>query len=425
MSTATSCWREIELEIPAEQVQAEEERIARELARVARVPGFRPGRAPVSLIRRRFADDIRSEVIQNLVPDWLEKALAERGWQPVSRPRVERVDFADTGALRFTAAFEVLPEFELQPYRGLEVEVEAVDVTEADVERALEQLREQMATLVPVEGRAAQDGDYVLLKLTGTPAGGGEPVHSDNAVCRLGDEETLPAFTENLRGAVAGETRRFEVTYPEDFPDPKLRGRRFTFRAEVVAVKEKKLPELDDAFARATGQAETLEELRTRLRQQLEQAREERQRQQVREKVLDRLVAMYDFPVPEALVERQLDARLERAVRRLLAQGIDPRGLNVDWAGLRQRQRERALADVRAEILLDRIAQAEGIEVTEEEFAQQLERMARRTGESVEALRARLTREGVLDTMKAKARSEKTLDWLCQQARIQMVPRSR
>src|SRR5579884_2178521 len=424
MSTATSCWREIELEIPAEQVQAEEERIARELARVARVPGFRPGRAPVSLIRRRFADDIRSEVIQNLVPDWLEKALAERGWQPVSRPRVERVDFADTGALRFTAAFEVLPEFELQPYRGLEVEVEAVDVTEADVERALEQLREQMATLVPVEGRAAQDGDYVLLKLTGTPAGGGEPVHSDNAVCRLGDEETLPAFTENLRGAVAGETRRFEVTYPEDFPDPKLRGRRFTFRAEVVAVKEKKLPELDDAFARATGQAETLEELRTRLRQQLEQAREERQRQQVREKVLDRLVAMYDFPVPEALVERQLDARLERAVRRL-AQGIDPRGLNVDWAGLRQRQRERALADVRAEILLDRIAQAEGIEVTEEEFAQQLERMARRTGESVEALRARLTREGVLDTMKAKARSEKTLDWLCQQARIQMVPKSR
>lgn len=425
MTTATSCRREIELEIPAQDVQAEMDRIARELARVARIPGFRPGRAPVTLVRRRFAEELKSEVLQSLVPPRLEQALAERGLVPVARPQLEQVSFADSGSLRLKATFEVLPEFELADYRDLEVEVEAAEVTEEDVEQTLEQMRQAAARLVPVEGRPAQDGDYLLLRLVGTPVGGGEPVRSDSAVCHLGDEETLPAFTEHLRGAQVGETRRFEVQYPEDFPEAKLRGRTLVFSAEVLAIKERKLPALDDAFARETGQAETLEALRTQVRQQLEAARERRQREQIREKVLDLLVARHDFPVPEALVERQLEARLERVVRRLLAEGIDPRGVSIDWARLRQRQREWAVADVKADLILDRIATAEGIEVSEQELQQELEAVARRTGESIVAVRARLTKEGLLDTMKSKARSEKALDWLCQHARVRRVTKQR
>src|SRR5579884_1165026 len=216
--TESSCWKEMELDIPAEKVQAEIEKVAKDLARVARIPGFRPGKAPVSLIRRRFAGEIQSEVLQSLVPERLEQALEEAKLVPVTRPRVENVDFDAAGAVKFKARFEVLPEFELGDYRNIEIELEPAEVSDGDVERAIEEKREQAATFVPVEGRPIQDGDYAVLKMTGTPEGGaGEPIRMDNALCHVGAEETVAAFSENLRGAGVGEHRRFEVRYPDDY----------------------------------------------------------------------------------------------------------------------------------------------------------------------------------------------------------------
>src|SRR5262249_57817176 len=193
--------RELELEIPAEEVQRAMERVAREFARVARVPGFRPGKAPVTLIRRRFAEDIKSEVLQSLVPDRIEQAVSESKVVPVTRPQVDKVDFTEGGPLKFRATFEVLPEFTLGDYKNLDVEVEALEISDADVEKALTELRERAAVFVPIEGRAIQDGDYAQLKLLGTPVGGGEPLQADNVLCHVGAEETLDAFNENLRGA--------------------------------------------------------------------------------------------------------------------------------------------------------------------------------------------------------------------------------
>ncbi|HEV2387935.1 MAG TPA: trigger factor [Candidatus Acidoferrales bacterium] len=425
MADAT-CWKEIELEIPADKVQAEIEKVAKDLARVARIPGFRPGKAPLALIRRRFANDIKSEVLQSLVPERLEQALEEAKLVPVTRPQVESVDFAESGPVKFKARFEVLPEFELGDYRNLEVEVDSTEVTDADVEAGIGELREHAASFIPVEDRPIQDGDFAVLKMVGTPAGGaGEPVRKDNALCHVGAEETVPAFTENLRGARAGEQRRFELRYPDDYPERKLAGKTFHFAVDVVAVKERKLPELNDDFAKETGQAGTLEELKVSVRRKLEAAAEERQKEQTEAKIVDLLVGRHPIPVPEAMVERQMDARLERAVRRLIAQGMDPRSMNVNWAGLRRGQRERAEGDVRAELVLDRIATAEKIEVSDEELERELQTVAERSGENVAAIRARLTREGAVDTMKSKLRSEKTLDWLRQQARIRVTPRSR
>jgi trigger factor len=421
----STCWKELDLEIPAEAVQAEIAKVAKDLARVARIPGFRPGKAPITLIRRRFADDIKNEVLQSLVPDRLEKALDEAKLVPVTRPRVEKVDYSEGGAVKFKARFEVLPEFELGDYKNLEVEVESADVSDEDVDRALEDMRERAASFVPVEGRPAQDGDYVVLKMTGTPAAGtGQPIRMDNALCHIGGEETVAAFTENLRGAGQGEQRRFDVEYPADYPDKKLGGKSFHFAAEVVAVKERKLPELNDELAKETGEAETIEELKTKIRQRLEAARDERQNALAKDKIVDLLLSRHSFPVPEAMVEAQMDARVERAVRRLMAQGIDPRGVNIDWVSLRRQQRERAEGDVRAEILLDRIAGAEKIEISDEELENELKSAAERTGESLAALRARLTREGAVDTMKSKLRNEKTLDWLHRQAQIRLIPKS-
>jgi trigger factor len=426
--TEATCKRELELEIPAENVTKATEKVARDLARVARVPGFRPGKAPVTLIRRRFAEDIQGEVVQSLVPEYLEKALGEKNLTPVTRPEVDKVDFKEGEPLRFRAVFEVLPEFELGDYKNLTVNIDAVEAGDAQVDKTIEEMRERAATFVPVEGRPAKDGDYVLIKLSGMPVGGGEPVHADNILCHIGAEETLESFTENLRGASPGDTKKFRSQYPDDYPDQKLAGKAYDYSVEVQGIKEKKLPELNDEFAKdAAGEKggfSTIAEMRQLITKDLESAKEDQQQSQAREKILEALVKQHDFPVPEALVEHQMDVRLERTVRTLAAQGVDPRAVNVDWVALRKRQQDRAVDDVKAELLIDRIAEAEKIDVTDEEVEKQIEALAERSGESATALRARLTKQGALDRMKSKLRSDKTIDWLYRNTRIETTAKS-
>jgi trigger factor len=421
--TETTCKREIELEIPAENVTKATEKVARDLARVARIPGFRPGKAPVTLIRRRFAGDIQGEVLQSLVPEYLEKALDEKKLVPVTRPEVDKVEFKEGEPLKFRAVFEVLPEFELGNYKGLEIQVDAVEAGQAQVDKVVEEMRERAATFVPVEGRAAKDGDFALIKLSGLPEGGGDPVEADNIMCHIGAEETLESFTENLRGANPGETKKFQSKYPDDYPDQKLAGKTYDYSVEVLAIKEKKLPEVNDEFAKdAAGEASgvtTVAELRKKILENLEAAKEEQQSSQAREKILEALVKKHDFPVPEALVEHQMDVRLERTVRSLTAQGVDPRAVNVDWVSLRRRQHDRAVDDVKAELLLDRIADTEKIEATDEDVEKEISALAERSGESATALRARLTKQGALDRMKSKLRSDKTIEWLYRNTRIE------
>lgn len=430
--TEATCRREIELEIPAENVTKVAEKVARDIARIARIPGFRPGKAPITLVRRRFADDIQGEVVQSLVPEYLEKALDEKKLVPVTRPEVDNVEFKEGEPLKFRAIFEVLPEFELGDYKNLQVQVDEIEAGDAQVDKAIEEMRERAATFVPIEGRPVQDGDHVLIKLNGVPADGGEPVQADNILVHIGAEETLGSFTENLRGANAGETRQFEARYPDDYPDQKLAGKTYNYTVEVQGIKEKKLPELNDEFVKDAAGAEapapggitTLDELRKKIRENLDAAKEQQQSAQAREKILAELVKQHDFPVPEALIEGQMDTRLERVVRSLAAQGVDPRAVNVDWVSLRRRQRDASVNDVKAELLLDRVATAENIDATDEDVEKEIATLAEQSGESATALRARLTKQGALVSMKSKLRSEKTIDWLYRTARIEKTAKS-
>jgi trigger factor len=420
-----SCKREIELEIPAENVQKTAEKVARDIARVARIPGFRPGKAPVTLIRRRFADDIQGEVVQTLVPEFLEKVLDEKKLVPVTRPEVDKVEFKEGEPLRVRAVFEVLPEFELGDYKNLEVQIDAIEIGDKQVDDTIEEMRQRAATFVPVEGRPIQNGDYALIKLVGTPVGGGDPVQADDILCHIGAEETLESFNENLRGGNPGDHKQFRSEYPADYPDQKLAGKTYDYSVEVKAIKEKKLPELNDDFVKdAAGEAggmSTLAELRQKIRENLEAAKDQQQSAQTREKILELLIKRHEFPVPEALVESQMDVRLERTVRSLAAQGVDPRAVNVDWVSLRRRQRDHAVDDVKAELLLDRIAAAENIDATDEDIEKEIAALTERSGESATALRARLTKQGALARMKSKLRSDKTIEWLCRNARIEMT----
>jgi trigger factor len=416
-----SCRRELDLEIPAEEVTKATERVAKELARVARVPGFRPGKAPISLIKRRFADDIKGEVLQSLVPERVEKAVVEQKLSPVSQPQVDKLDFNEGQPLKFRAVFEVLPEFELGTYKGLDIEMPPMDVTDDDVNKALEETRERAAAFAPVEGRAVENGDFAQLKLVGTPANDGEPINADSVLCHVGAEETMEPFNTSLRGANIGDHKEFDVEYPADYPDEKLAGKKFHYAADVTGIKTKKLPELNDEFAKDVSDAATLEELKTKIRESLVHQRDHRQKDLRRERVIAELVKLHDFPVPESLVESQMDVRLERMVRSLAQQGVDPRAVNLDWSALRGRQQDRAKDDVKAELIIDRIASTEKIDVTDEEVEHELQHVASHSGESVEAIRARLTKQGALDRMKAKLRSDKTLDWLAQNANVRTV----
>ena len=413
-----TCRRELDLEIPADEVSRAMERVAKDFAKVARVPGFRPGKAPITLIRRRFADDIKGEVLQSLVPERVEKAVSEQKLTPVSQPRVEQLDFNDGQPLKFRAVFEVLPEFELGNYKDLQLEMPVMDVVDEDVTKTLEDMRERAAAFAPAEGRAVEDGDFVQLKLTGTPEGEGEPLQADSVLCHIGAEETMAPFNENLRGVNIGDHRDFDVPYPADYPDAKLAGKTYHYSVDVLGIKTKKLAELNDDFAKDVSDASTLDELKKKIREGLEHQRDHKQKDLLREKVLGEIVKLHDFPVPQSLVEHQMDVRLERVVRSLAQQGVDPRAVNIDWVSLRKRNEDRAKDDVKAELIVDRIATAEDIDVTEEEVEHELQHLAGHSNESAEAIRARLTKQGTLDRIKAKLRSDKTLDWLAQNARV-------
>jgi trigger factor len=416
-----TCRRELDLEIPAEEVIKATEKVAKDFAKIARVPGFRPGKAPISLIKRRFADDIKGEVVQKLVPEHVEKAVAEQKLTPVSQPQVDKLDFQEGQPLKFRASFEVLPEFPLGNYKSLEIEMPEMTITDESVASTLTDLQQRAATFAPVEGRAIENDDFVQVKLLGTPEGGGEPLQAESVLCHVGAEETMEPFNENLRGATIGEHKNFDVEYPADYPDAKLTGKKFHYSMDILGIKTKKLLVIDDEFAKDVSDATSLDELKTKIREGLVHERDHRLKELQSEKVLAELVKLHDFPVPESLVEHQMDVRLERVVRSLAQQGVDPRAVNVDWVTLRKRQEERAKDDVKAELVIDRIATEEKIEVTDEELEHELEHMASHSGESAEVLRARLTKQGALDRIKAKLRSDKTVNWLAQNAQVKTV----
>jgi trigger factor len=418
---ANTCQRELTVEIPIDVVRKETDRVTREFARLARIPGFRPGKAPAQIVRRRFWEDIKSEVVHALVPSSLENAFKDKNLSPVGNPSIAELTFEPEQPLRFKATFEVLPEIKLGDYKGMEVEPGRMQLTDEDLERELQGLRERAATFEPVEDRPAGDGDTVLASLVGVvtaPKETREPIRLDDVRIELGAENTLEGFSAGLRGTEGGKERQFGVDYPEDFPQENLRGHTVAFTAQVKKIERKKLPELDDAFAQQVSDAKTLRELRETLRQRLEEVKTQREKDTSRQRLLDALLAKHAFPVPEALVERHMNARLERQVHSLVAQGVDPKRVDVDWRRLWKAGREDATRGARIALLLDRIAEAEKIEAQDEEINQEIERLAAQNQQTPEAARARLTKEGGLDSIKSAIRSEKVVDFLLAHARL-------
>jgi trigger factor len=416
--------REISVEIPAAEVARETEFQIQRYQKSARLPGFRAGHVPASIIKQRFGDGLKSDVAEALIPKYFRREAEKLGLNPVSQPRVTDLHIHDGEPLTFKATFEVLPEIQVEVYKDLRAEKPEIAVTDEEVEQALTSVREQHATYTTVEGRALAEGDFAQASMDGKPKDGKDaaeakanPVHMDDVLIEIGGKNTVPEFSQQLTGASSGDERTFDVSYPEDATDKRLAGKTFVYTVKVNGIKQKSLPELNDDFAKELGEFTSLDQVRKQIRDNMEAEKRHNSEHEAKDKLVAELVKRNDFEVPESLVDRQIDLRLERGLRALAAQGMKMEDLKkMDLPRLRAGQREQAVHDVKSSLLLERIADLEKIEVGDEEVNRELEALAKQSKQTSEAVRARLTEDGGLDRIRNRIRSEKTLEFLYHQS---------
>ena len=423
---AESCRRVLDIEIPLDVVKGRVESIAGRFQRSARVPGFRPGRVPLSLIRERFQGEIRAELLRELVPEYVQVQAKEHNWEPIGNPKVSDIEYTQDRPLKFKATLEVMPDFQLEDWESLQVAVAQPEVSEEEVERALHQMREEWATYVNLDPRPLEDGDFASIDLkevfigaeaTGmstpnrTTSGGRSskpmPAQTREVLCEIGGANTFREFSDNLRGAGLGEERSFTVTYPSDFASSRLAGKTVSCHVKILGLKKKQLPELNDDFAKELGDYNTLEDVRERIRKDLWSAKQQESEEHAKLQLKKKLVQLHDFPVPEVLVERQTEKRMDRLTRQIEADGLDPKIL--DWRAMQSAQRELAEEDVKSSLILEKISEVNNLEVATTEVEKEIQKIAASTRQSREVVEAHLTNDGGLDKIKSRLRIEKAL----------------
>jgi trigger factor len=406
------CTRELVLDVPADEVSKAFRTVSRNYQKYAKLPGFRPGKVPEAVIRRKFASEIRKEVIDSLLPNRFSQAVRELGIQPVGQPQVTELSIEEDQPLHVKAVFEYIPDFSIEGYDQVVVEKLSVEVTDEEFAHEIAELRESRATVEPVEeNRPLADGDWAQISYSGRLVDDAEaaPITGEDTLVEVGGKDTVDAFTQVLRGAEPGQELKAEVIYPADYPDAKLQGKTVAYEVTVKAIKKRTLPELNDDFAKELGNYESLDDLQSRVREHMASRKRRSVEGETKDRLFAALVEKFQFPVPESLVQDQIDARLERGLRALAAQGMNTEQMRkLDFARLRVAQRDSAVSEVKSNLLLDRIAEKEGISVTDEDLEKELHLAALQSREPYETLRQRLTDDGGLARIREQLRREKT-----------------
>jgi trigger factor len=369
------------------------------------------------LIRKQFSSDIRQQVVESLIPKALQKQIEAENLNLVGRPDITDLHFHDGEPLRFKAEFEVVPSIELNEYKDIEVPYQDPEVADEDVEKRLQEIREQKAQHINVDPRPLEDSDLAVVSLESVEGVEGEPVKQEEMVLEIGGTDTFEAFTENLRGLAPGDEKEFEVTYPEDYGAPRLAGKAVKFHATVKGVRRKELPELNDEFAQDLGDYRNVDEVRDAIRKAIFAQRQHEAQTEAKNKVVDKLVDAHEFPVPETFVDRQIENRVEQSLRAMAGQGIDPRSIKLDWNKVKETQREKAVREVKASMLLARIAEREAIHATRDEVDREVEKLAKQNREPVAAAQMRFEKDGTLGRIANHIQTEKTLNFLFEHAR--------
>ena len=410
------CTRELVLDISAEEVSKAFRNVTRNYQKYAKLPGFRPGKVPEAVVRRRFANEIRKEVIDGLLPERFSNGVRELGIRPVGQPQVTELTVDEGQPLHVKAVFEYLPDFSIDGYEQVVVDKPSVDVTDEEFAHEIAQLRDSRAVVEPVEeDRPIVDGDWAEISYNGRVSDDAEaaPIKGEDSLVEVGGKDTVEAFTQVLRGAKPGQELQAEVIYPADYPEARLQGKTVAYDVTVKAIKKRTLPELNDDFAKELGNYESLDDLQSRVREHMANRKRRSVEAETKDRLFASLVNKFQFPVPESLVQDQIDARLERGLRALAAQGMNPEQMRkLDFTRLRGAQRDSAVAEVKANILMDRIAEKEGVTVSDEELDRELQLAALQSREPYETLRQRLTDDGGLARIREQLKREKTASLL-------------
>jgi trigger factor len=397
------------VEIPSDVVDAEINRIAKDYSKQAKIPGFRPGKVPPSVVKQRFKDQIFHDVMHGLIPRAVEEALQERGIEPVDTPNIKDVALQEGRPLTFTAAIETVPSFDPGDLSTLTLQRTAVNIDDVAVNGTLERLRERAARFEPVEGRPVSDGDAVVLHLD-RKGPGDETDHHDDVTANIGAAGNPPGFDANLLGLNPGDSKTFTIHFPDDYAAEEFRGADVEYSVTVKEIKKRVLPDLDDEFAKDLGEFDSLEALRTRVQSDMTAEAEEHARRHTRAELLKQLAQRVSFELPSSLVDREMDRRIEEFARQLMQQNIDPREAGIDWGQFREAQREPSRDTVASALVLDEIARRENIIVSPEDVDKEIEQFAERAGRTPAALRAQLEKEGGISRLFAGLRREKAVD---------------
>jgi trigger factor len=409
------CKHELEISIPVEDVEKETAKVAEQFRDRVHLKGFRAGKAPMSLIRKNYEGDIRQKVLENLVPKAVDARVAAEQLRAVSRPNVTDLHFHDGKDLHFKANFEVFPQFDIPNYNGVEVVYKEPEVTDEDVSKRIEEIRETKATYANEDPRPLAAGDYAVVSLESL-AGTDEGIKADEVQVLIGGPETLPGFTENLTGTSPGDEKEFDVTYPAEYGRETLAGKTVRFRVGVKGLRRKELPELNDEFAQDLGDFRTLDEVKDAVRKSILAQRQNDAQREAKDKIVEKLVDTNEFPVPEIFVDRQIENRVEQRLRALQSEGVDPKSFKLDWEKVKTAQKDAALREVKASLVLGKVAERESIVATNEEVDRELDRISRQEKQPVAAMRRKLSENGELGRIASHIQTEKTLNYLFEHA---------
>jgi trigger factor len=414
--------RDLMVEVPSTVVDDAIGKAAAKLSRAARIPGFRPGKVPPTVVRQRFRGQIMQDVAEDLVSKAVGEALVERGVEPVATPDIHDLVLEEGRPLTFKASFDVLPTFDPGDLHEIRATRPPLAVDDDAVNQALERLRERAARFEAVESTVVEPGHTVVIKVErqGTDKEGVQgPVDKhEQASIELGAPSNPPGFDQAMIGLNVGETKQFTLTYPNDYSVADLAGGKVDYTVTLKEIKKRIVPALDDELAKDLGDFDTLDALRARVRGDLEHEAKHAADHQVRHDVLKQLAGRLPFAAPPSLVEREIDRRLEDFARRLMDQKIDPRTANIDWPRFRDGQREPATEAVASTIVLDQIARRENIAVTEGDLDTELQRYADQSGQSLASIKAHLQKDGELGRLAAGLRREKAIDFVLSNAQI-------
>jgi trigger factor len=416
--------REIEVEVAADEVSKSFKTIVKRYQKLARIPGFRAGKVPESLIRSKFAKEVRQEVLESLVSVRFRKAITDQKLHPVSEPQLLDMQLFDGQPLKFKAAFEIAPVIDIVGYDSVRVAKPDATLTNEEFDAELDRVLDSHATVEPVEeDRPLAEGDWAEIQFRGevkdlaqtVTEDGVEnistsaPITGEDVLIEIGGKNTLAAFNDALRGSQAGQELKFEVEYPADFGEQRLAGQTVSYDVTVKSIKQKSFPERDAEFAKQLGNYESWDDFEAKLREHAADRKKNSLENGAKDKLLGELIERFQFPVPETFVQQQIEARLDRGLRALAQQGMTVEDMRkLDFVRLREAQRDQAVNEVKVSMILDRIAEVESVLVNDEDVDRELLMLSIQSREPLETLRERLSKDGGLDRIREQMRREKT-----------------